>query len=217
MDTDSPTPLGKAIPLGDLFATEPRNRRDKRRRDKIFGHRFGRSLDRNEKARITAYADWLWRHNKGQPDKPQLTRAILFVLKALLWDFHNQHSGLCFPSYERIAEAANCARSSVAEAIQILERAGILTWVNCIKRVRQTYTDLFGRERVRIIPVRTSNAYAFGKPPNSPKSEKRTGTSDQGLSLTINRSLSTETWCQTDLFGSLTTLGEKVRARNRPT
>ena len=35
-----------------------------------------------------------------------------------LWAFHNAKSGLCFPSYERIAEAAGCARSTVAEALQ---------------------------------------------------------------------------------------------------
>jgi hypothetical protein len=29
-----------------------------------------------------------------------------------LWGFHNAKSGLCFPSYERIAEAAGSARST---------------------------------------------------------------------------------------------------------
>ncbi len=33
-------------------------------------------------------------------------------------------NGLCFPSYETIAEAAHCARSTVAEAIKALEDAG---------------------------------------------------------------------------------------------
>jgi Helix-turn-helix domain len=51
------------------------------------------------------------------------------VLEALLWAFHNAKSGLCFPSYETIAEAAHCARSTVAEAIKALEDAGIMTWV----------------------------------------------------------------------------------------
>ena len=32
------------------------------------------------------------------------------MLEALLWGFHNARSGLCFPSLERIAEAAGCAR-----------------------------------------------------------------------------------------------------------
>ena len=39
--------------------------------------------------------------------------------------FHNAKSGVCFPSYERIAEAAGCARSTVAEAVKALEVAGM--------------------------------------------------------------------------------------------
>jgi DNA-binding FadR family transcriptional regulator len=54
------------------------------------------------------------------------------VLGALLWAFHNTRSGICFPSYERIAERAGCARSTVAEAIKALEWAGVLTWQNRI-------------------------------------------------------------------------------------
>jgi DNA-binding GntR family transcriptional regulator len=49
------------------------------------------------------------------------------VLQALLWGFHNAATGRCFPSYETIAEQAACARSTVYEAINALERAGILS------------------------------------------------------------------------------------------
>ena len=42
------------------------------------------------------------------------------MLEALLWAFHNAKSGICFPSYEKIAEAASCARSTVAEVIKAL-------------------------------------------------------------------------------------------------
>ena len=58
-------------------------------------------------------------------------------MRRLLWGFHNARSGLCFPSYEKIAERAGCARSTVAEAIKALEDAGLLTWVNRLKRVRE--------------------------------------------------------------------------------
>jgi hypothetical protein len=37
---------------------------------------------------------------------------------------HKAKSGLCFPNYEKIAEGAGCARSTVAEAIKPLEDAG---------------------------------------------------------------------------------------------
>jgi hypothetical protein len=53
----------------------------------------------------------------------RLTAKALVVLEALLWAFHNARSGLCFPSYEKLAEAAHCARSTVAEAIKALEDA----------------------------------------------------------------------------------------------
>jgi DNA-binding transcriptional regulator YhcF (GntR family) len=56
------------------------------------------------------------------------------VLEALLWAFHNAKSGRCFPSYKKIAEAARCARSTVAEAIKALEDAGVLSWVQRITR-----------------------------------------------------------------------------------
>ena len=74
-----------------------------------------------------------------------ITAKALAVLEALLWGFHNARSGLCFPSYEKIAARAGCARSTVAEAIKALEDAGILSWVNRIKRVAEASDDLFGR------------------------------------------------------------------------
>src|SRR5277367_3529022 len=100
-----------------------------------------------------------------------ITAKALAVLQALLWQFHNAKSGLCFPSYESIAEAAGCARSTVAEAIKALEGAGVLTWVNRLKRVREA-----GRVRV----LRTSNGYAFHDP-KSPKSDFQSGTENQAL------------------------------------
>ncbi len=56
-----------------------------------------------------------------------LTGKFIAVLEALLWGFHNARSGLCFPSYETIADKAGCARSTVCDAIQAREEAGILS------------------------------------------------------------------------------------------
>ena len=44
------------------------------------------------------------------PERRGPGRAALDVLGALLWMFHNARSGVCFPSYETIAEKAGCAR-----------------------------------------------------------------------------------------------------------
>jgi hypothetical protein len=86
------------------------------------------------------------------------------VLRALLYSFHNSKDGRCFPSYERIAEAANCARSTVYEAIRVLERAGVLTWVNRLTKIRVPERDLFGRTMYRWQVIRTSNSYHFLDP-----------------------------------------------------
>jgi hypothetical protein len=65
----------------------------------------------------------------GRPEPPAgptrgpITRAFLEVLEALLWGFHNGRTGCCFPSYEAIAAKAECARSTVAEALKALEWA----------------------------------------------------------------------------------------------
>ena len=114
-----------------------------------------------------------------------ITRAFLDVLLALLWGFHNSRSGCCFPSYEAIAAKADCARSTVAEALKALEWAGVLTWQNRITRALVRQRDLFGRWSNRWTVIRTSNAYVFCDPQrqllgvSAAKSENRLGTPDQ--------------------------------------
>ena len=105
------------------------------RREKVFGPGRAVPLDRNAKARIAAYARaWSARNRQPGQHKGPITRAFLDVLEALLWGFHNSRTGCCFPSYEAIAAKAECARSTVAEALKALEWAGVLTWQNRITR-----------------------------------------------------------------------------------
>jgi Helix-turn-helix domain len=59
-----------------------------------------------------------------------ITTAHQRVLHALLWHFMIYRDGLCFPSYETIAEKARCCRDTVYEAIMALEEAGIFSWRN---------------------------------------------------------------------------------------
>src|SRR5690242_4793063 len=158
------------------------------RREKVFGPGRAMPLDRNAKCRLQAYARaWDRQHRQPCQRGGALGRAALDVLGALLWAFHNARSGCCFPSYERIAEKAECARSTVAEALKALEWAGVLTWQHRITRLRERCRDLFGREGWRWRVIRTSNAYVFGAPqaqltgvPAS-KSENRGGTQDQDV------------------------------------
>jgi len=158
-------------------------------REKMFGEGRSLPLDRNAKARIKTLARALSHRTEKGKHYGVITAKFLAVLDALLWGFHNCETGRCFPSYERIAERADCTRSTVYEAIHALERAGVLTWVNRIVRVREWGEDLFGRAQNRWRVIRTSNAYAFvdpqprAKPPNSSKSELPTGTAIPELVL----------------------------------
>ena len=116
-----------------------------------------------------------------------LTRATGEVLEALLWGFHNVHTGACFPSYEAIAAKAQCCRDTVCEAIKALALAGVLTWVNRIVRERVRERDLFGQWVTRWRVLRTSNAYAFRDPKETVSggfpstSENQTGTPNQKI------------------------------------
>jgi AraC-like DNA-binding protein len=151
----------------------------------MFGLGRPRALDRNAKVRIMHWARCLSRRTEKGRAYGVVTAKALEVLEALLWGFHNAKSGVCFPSYERIAEAAGCARSTVAEALKALEGARILSWVQRIKRVREPCPDLLGANGWRWRVLRTSNSYAFSDPSpagaqaNSSKSEKETGTPNQ--------------------------------------
>jgi hypothetical protein len=156
------------------------------RREKVFGPGRAAPLDRNAKARIMTYARaWSARQRRPGQHRGPITRAFLDVLEALLWGFHNSRSGCCFPGYEAIAGKADCARSTVAGALKVLEWAGVLTWQHRIARVQVRELDLFGRWASRWRVIRTSNAYMFRDPQRplagvpASKSENRGGTPDQ--------------------------------------
>jgi Helix-turn-helix domain len=133
------------------------------RREKVFGPGRAVPLDRNAKARIAAYAR-AWSRQHAQRGRGPITRAFLDVLEALLWGFHNSRTGVCFPSYERIAEQAECSHTTVYEALKVLEWAGVLSWQHRIVRVRELCQDLWGRAGWRWRVIRTSNCYQFRDP-----------------------------------------------------
>ena len=158
------------------------------RREKVFGPGPRVPLDRNAKARVMAFAKaWNARHRQPGQHRGPLTRATVEVLEALLWGFHNSRSGGCVPSYEAIAAKAECHRSTVAEALAVLEWAGVLTWQNRITRAVVRQRDLFGRWTHRRTVIRTSNAYVFRDPQPqlagvpAAKSENPAGTQNQEI------------------------------------
>ena len=103
------------------------------------------TIDRNARARAMHHAEALDRRTRlpGQHGGV-LKRAGLAVLKALLFQFADVATGRCDPGYDRIAEVAGVARSTVAVALRRLEAAGLL------ERVRR-----------QVGAVRYSNAYRF--------------------------------------------------------
>ena len=86
----------------------------------------------------------------------KISAKALAVLAALLWRFHNAATGKCFPSYEAIADAAGCARSTVYEAIRALEQVGVLSWVNASSECASTCPACSARPQPGAV-VRTSN------------------------------------------------------------
>ena len=123
------------------------------------------------------------------------------MLEALLWGFHNSRSGCCFPSYEAIAVKAECARSTVAEALKALEWSGVLSWQHRITRILVRERDLFGQWASRWRVIRTSNAYVFSDPRprfagvSACKSENPPGTQNQEvLTLPAPRATQTAHW-----------------------
>ena len=137
-----------------------------RRREKVFGPGRAVPLDGNAKARIQAYARaWSGRNRQPGQHKGPITRAFLDVLQALLWGFHNSRTGVLLPSYEAIADKAECARTTVAEALKVLELAGVLSWQHRHHPdPRGAARDLFGHHGWRWRVIRTSNAYVFRDP-----------------------------------------------------
>lgn len=56
-------------------------------------------------------------------------QSAMAVLEALIHDFLNYTTGRLDPSYERLAQAANLTRSTVAIALNKLRDLGIISWI----------------------------------------------------------------------------------------
>jgi hypothetical protein len=181
--------LGEAPLSIAEFAGAIPHAQPKPRRPKMFGEGRCIPLDRNAKTRIMVYARALMHRTEKGKHYGVVKAKFLAVLQALLWSFQNCQSGKCFPSYEAIAAKADCSRATVYTAIHALEAAGILTWVNRIKRIREWGPDLFGRAQNRWRVVRTSNAYVLIDPQkpawDSSTSKISTGTPNQDLILPL--------------------------------
>lgn len=113
-------------------------------------------LDRNDRARLLAYAEALDRRTRlpGQHGGI-IKRTGLSVLRALVLRFQNARSGRCDPSLDALADAAGCSRSTVVEALRRLLTAGLVAWSRRMIRVR---------ERGAVMLRQISNAYVVTMP-----------------------------------------------------
>lgn len=133
-----------------------------RRREKVFGRGRCQPLDRNAKARIMVYARaWSARHKRPGQAPRAADAGVPGGAGGAVVGVPHSWDGRCFPSYEAIAQRAQCCRDTVYEAIKALEAAGVLTWANRLIRVQFRERDLFGTLALRTRLIRTSNAYVF--------------------------------------------------------
>jgi hypothetical protein len=191
------------------------------RRAKVFGPGRRIPLDRNAKARIMMRARGYLHRMADGSEKPkgkaygELSAKFYAVLGALLYGFHNAGNGACFPSYERVAEYADCSRSTFYEAIRALEALGLLTWENRIVRVtvEDMGADLFGRPNRRLRVFRTSNAYTFTdpNPRASSRSEIQSGTKGQESFSSLATPAPAKKQIDPDLGAALMRLGSAMR------
>jgi hypothetical protein len=161
-------PKLRAVPSSTPRPSARRPRRSQRPREKLFGNGRTVPLDREAKNRIQVLMRALTHPTEPGKHYGAVTAKAEAVGRVLLWVFHNFKTGLCIPGYDTIAKKAGCHRDTVAEAIKMLEAAGILTW--CNRRARVTVSGV--RKVIRI-----SNSYRFIDPGS--KSEFPSGTSNQ--------------------------------------
>lgn len=132
-----------------------------RERPKEFG--IGRPvvLTRSDKARLIQRAECLKRAKQESPKGLHITRAIVDVLRALLYASNDVKRHVVTPTLQELASRASCARSTVQRAIAALEDFGLIGWANRLRRVVELYRNALGTIKERLRPLRNSNTYWF--------------------------------------------------------
>ena len=151
-----------------------------RNRPKTFEWGRPKPMSGHDKANLMRRARELMTRTEPGKHYGVLTDKFVKVLEKLLYTFHNAITGLCFPSYDSIAEAADCSRSTVYNALAALETAELLSWDHRLKRKFETVVNLFGAlvRGQRSTVERTSNSYTFFFEKSS-KSKNIAGTTNQ--------------------------------------
>jgi Helix-turn-helix domain len=82
-----------------------------------------------------------------------VTRPAVVLLRVLMFRFHNNGSGACFPSYNSLQAATGFCRATIAKALKILEALKVLKVTRRLIRVRDALGIVSARQG--------SNLYAF--------------------------------------------------------
>ena len=150
------------------------------------------SIDRNERARLLFQAEALDRrtHEPGKHGG-DLKRTGLAVFKALIFGFLGR-GGRCDPSLDTLARRTGCARSTVTEALNRLEAAGLVRRVARWRAVgangglvvlRLSNAYLFPTAGVQKLPETGSRPQSTTHPFEQPKTAKMGPIGDRGRAL----------------------------------
>ncbi len=162
------------------------------KREKTFGTP-AHPLTNADRGRIKQDAhDYNAANRQPRQHNGPLTHATLVVLDTLLFTFHHQTTGACFPSYDAISERSGVSRTTVGVAIKALELACILTWSHRLGRTWVRVQDgLTGETAKGLKVVRRSNAYVFSVPParaNAPSKQAAQRKTELSASLASTES-----------------------------
>jgi DNA-binding transcriptional ArsR family regulator len=147
-------------PSGNLGEITVRNHFRRGARFIADARQHCRPLDRNERARILYLAEQLERSTKPAGGRNGVLGHVgVVVLKALVCGFLRRSDGMCCPSVKALQEATGLARSTIFEALNRLEAAGIIQRVRRLARRVINFGGL-----ARLATVQASNLYAFSEP-----------------------------------------------------
>lgn len=215
MQNESAKHLSESIPTGIAGANRHERRRRNRPRERLRSFGPVTPLTTTEKRLILAHGRDL-RHKQAKlKTKNRLTALHLDVLHAVLFLFHNCHTGLCFPSHRRIADEAHCHPSTVKRALDVLEAHGLLSWVNRYGHTAEPSTTPLGLPGRHRRVVRVSNSYNFRKAAPLTKAHRELGTPHQQTIPYDKQEQSTPIACSTELQASLDRWFKGIKTSNR--
>ena len=178
-------------------------RRSWRHRDKIFGRGRPSFLTGQERRRLLAEASKLQREAYSRQDQGSFSRCCHGVLYVLLFKFGHSKTGQCFPALAAIAAAAGCCINTVQTCLKHMEAAGLLSWVNTLRRGTVEGVDMFGERYRRQVPLRGPNAYGFRKLACSPDGIRCQGQKTTSLSSNLQQPKKAPEPVNEDLKGGL--------------